>query len=132
MWEMRQGGQIMPLRSVTSTKRHPSETWAQLGEVTVYLLVLRWERLEHVEIPREGSSGEREAAETREGKDKSSSWEGESEKRQSTDGAMALLQEEERHLFSRNKQKGREIRSRCRKVPTLDSRKLREFRSDGS
>lgn len=74
---------------------------------------------------------EREAAETREGKDKSSSWEGESEKRQSTDGAMALLQGE-RHLFSRNKQKGREIRSRCRRVRTLDSRKLREFQSDGS
>lgn len=55
------------------------------------MLVLRWEGLEHAAIPREGSSGEREAAETREGKDKSSSWEGESEKTQSTDGAMALL-----------------------------------------
>ena len=31
-----------------------------------------------------------------------------------------------------NKQKGREVRSRCRKVRTFDGRKLREFRSDGS
>lgn len=54
----------------------------------------------------------------------------ESEKRQGTDGEMALLREE-RHLFSCNRQKGREMRSRCRKVRTAESRKLREFRSDG-
>lgn len=47
-----------------------------MGEVSVHLLVLKWEGLERVGIPRVGSSGEREAAETREEKDKQSSWEG--------------------------------------------------------
>lgn len=54
-----------------------------------------------------------------------------SEKIQSTDGGTALMQEE-RHLLSCNQQKGREIRSRCRKGDTFDRRKLRGFRSDGS
>lgn len=54
-----------------------------------------------------------------------------SEKIQGTDGETALMHEEGHH-FSCKKQKGREVSSRCRKVHTLDGRKLRESKSDSS
>lgn len=63
---------------------------------------------------------EREAEETREGKNKVPG-KAESEKIQSTDGEITLMQEE-RHLFSCNKQEGGEIRSTWRKVHTFDRR----------
>lgn len=47
----------------------------------------------------------------------------ESEKMQRKDGEIVLMQEE--RLLFYNKQKGTEIRSRCRKVCTFDSRKPR-------
>lgn len=116
--------QVGALTSVTQKIRQQSDRRrGAVREVPVHLLVFRAETLEHVKIPRAGSSRERSRW-GRRGKTEFP----ESGKTQSTHGPYAGREA----LLAYTEQKGREIRCRCRNVQTRDGRKRRESQPDGS